>query len=311
MLIWRTAREVCELEPDEPDFIIRGLIVKGAISLVTAKIKTGKTTFVGASIRAMLAGQLFIERDTQPAKVLWCTEEGPRTFSTMLRRVGLEDETEIKIAHRGEVPRSMSWLDTVLEIAITAEAEEVGLIIIDTLPRWAKIPPDKENDPGAAALAMEPLEILRDKGFAVMPIFHDRKSGGDVEDATRGSSAFGGAADILVGLSHPRVNGHPNRRTLNVVGRLDMPEEMVIDYAGGTYKLQDNDGLSVEALTAELAIGALLRKGPLTRPQILKAVDAAASTIDRALRRMKDAGRVVVTGRGVRGAPDTYTFCTV
>ena len=50
---------------------------------------------------------------------------------------------------------------------------------------------------------MQPLQqAAAAEGLGVLVSQHERKSGGEVEDSGRGSSAFAGAADIEIGRAH-------------------------------------------------------------------------------------------------------------
>ena len=64
---------------------------------------------------------------------------------------------------------------------------------------------EAEKDAGAAQAAMEPLtRAATEHGIGVLVGRHDRKGGGEVGESSRGSSAFGGEADILLQLRRVR-----------------------------------------------------------------------------------------------------------
>ena len=120
----------------------------------------------------------------------------------------------------------------VVDEAIT-KCREVGavLLVIDTLSMWAGLRGEDENASGAAAGAMEPVANAAAEGFAVLVARHERKSGGEVGDAGRGSSAFSGAVDVAITLR--RLEGDATAteaRRLDAVGRYDeTPETLVIE----------------------------------------------------------------------------------
>ena len=174
-----------------------GYLARGAITELDAKIKTGKTHFTCDLICAVLAGVDFLERRTSPTPVLYLTEERPATFRTALKRVGLDD-TDLHLAFRSNT--KVPWARMGQAVVARAKALGVGLVVIDTLSDWSGLEADKENDAGAALAAMRPLQEMAAAGLAVLVLRHERKSGGQVGESARGSSAFGGAADILLSL---------------------------------------------------------------------------------------------------------------
>lgn len=311
ILPFESAESVVQDEPDEPDYIIEQLLIRGAISALTAKIKAGKTTLLGASLRAIFSGEDLIGLRTKKARGIYCTEEGRKTFRSFLGRTGLEDTGgRLDILFLGKVPRNLPWIDTVREIAGYAMGTNADFVIFDTLTRWARIKPDQENDAGAAAAVMEPLEILRAAGIATLVVFHERKSGGDINDSARGSSAFGGAADILLQLKDPQTNGHPNRRVLTSVGRFDDPGEWTMDWQDGEYTLQDaEDGQVERNIVKKLIDNYLLSAGPIAQPALWEIFKTQTTdrTFRRALADMTKADLIVKTaGKGVKSDPYTW-----
>lgn len=312
MLEFISAEQLASEEPAEPDYIVEQLLIRGAITSFSAKIKAGKTTFIGAMLKAMFANQEHIGLDTQSAKVVYCTEEGRKTFRNFLKRTGLESTgNNLDVLFLGSVNRALPWPDVVAEILGHCLRVNAEVVIFDTLTRWARILPDQENDAGSAAQVMEPLEVLRKANLAVLGVFHDRKSGGDVSDSSRGSSAFGGAADILINLTNPFTNGHPNRRHLSMVGRFDDPAEWIIDWDKDQqeYIRRNEDGsLLVERNDMKMKVQLYLAQGPLNGPALAQVLgaDTADQTFRRAVKELVDDGKIVREGTGRRGNPYVY-----
>jgi hypothetical protein len=312
LLPFESADDIAAAEDEETDYIVEQLLIREAITSFSAKIKAGKTTFTGHMLRAIFNTESIIGLDTRPAKVLYCTEEGRKSFKAFLKRNGLTDTAgQLQVLFFGSVPKSMSWED--IANGVLGYALQVGatVVVFDTLTRWAKIKPDQENDAGAAAVVMTQLERLRNARLAVLAIFHERKSGGDVVDAGRGSSAFGGAADILLSLTNPGTNGHPNRRHLSMIGRFDDPAEWVMDLVDGHYMVQSDDGsMEIERGQMKSHIRQLLMERSLSGPDLYLAlgVDKSNSTMRRALDDLTKAGEVLKMGGGKKNEPFTYIY---
>ncbi|MBN1321155.1 MAG: AAA family ATPase [Thermoleophilia bacterium] len=228
------AVDFCREVPEEPDWILQGYVARGAITELDAKIKTGKTTFACDLVRAVLGGEEFIGRKTTPTPVLYLTEERESTFRAALGRVGLgeTDGLHLGFKHKMKFP----WKDMGRLVVARAKSLGIGLVVIDTLSDWSGLKADEENDAGAALEAMRPLQEMAAAGLAVLVLRHERKSGGDVGDSARGSSAFGGAADILLSLRRHPAGEKENRRILEAVGRLEgWAPKLIIEMRGGHY----------------------------------------------------------------------------
>jgi hypothetical protein len=294
---WLTAKEIGEQAPEVPNALVEELFICGAITELSAKIKAGKTTFTGAMLRAIFAGEPIIGLRTQRAPILYLTEEGPNTFRSMLWRAGLLDECDLHVLMRGSAPK-MPWPQLVKDVVLP-RAVEIGAmgIIVDTLSRWAGVKGDQENHAGAAAEAMEPLEDLRHEGMAVLTIHHDKKGdAGQMADASRGSSAWGGAGDVLAWFQNPNVNGHPNRRHMETLGRFNDPRMWVMDLFDGEYTLVSEGDPAVEGAKAYDGALRLLATQPFKPRQLQLALGTSQPTTQRALDKLLDEKKVKRTG---------------
>ncbi|MBN1631743.1 MAG: AAA family ATPase [Thermoleophilia bacterium] len=230
-----TALDFCQQVPEEPDWILEGYLARGAITELDAKIKTGKTHFTTDLVRTVLAGEEFIGRRTLLTPVLYLTEERETTFRAALTRVGLDQTDGLHLVFRHQI--SLPWKSVGRAAIARAKHHGIGLVVIDTLSDWSGLEADMENDAGAALAAMRPLQEMASAGLAVLVLRHERKSGGEVGDSARGSSAFGGAADILLSLKKDPAGGQDNRRILEAVGRLEgWAPKLIIEMAGGHYR---------------------------------------------------------------------------
>jgi hypothetical protein len=230
-----TLRELFERTPDEPEWLVRGLVARGSITELTAKIKQGKTTFVLAMIAALLASNDFLGLSTSRVPVLYLTEERPSTFTHACRRVGLDPSDDFHLLLRQDSPGDWAKVGTL--VLRETERLGVGLVVVDTLSDWAGLKADEENSSGAAHSAMRPLQAVAAKDVGVIVLRHEKKgTASDLADSSRGSSAFGGAADILLALRPGKGAGSGNRRQLISRGRYDdCPGELMLEMQDGEY----------------------------------------------------------------------------
>ena len=80
-----------------------------------------------------------------------------------------------------------------------------AMLVVDTLFKFAGIRGDGENASGEAVEAMGPLQLATSAGLSVAVIRHERKSGGNVGDSARVSSAFGGKPTLSSKFGGRRV----------------------------------------------------------------------------------------------------------
>ena len=294
-----TAAELASIEPERPDWILPGYIARGAVTELSAQIKAGKTTLLLAAVRAIVSGSPFLDRQTQAAPVVYLSEERGPTFRAALGRVGLLDSGDLHILFRSHV-HGRDWADVAAAATDAAVDLGAGLLITDTLSDWAGVRGDDENDAGRALEAMRPLHAAAAAGLAVVSVRHDRKSGGAVGESSRGSSAFGGAADVIISLRRTQGQGHENRRTLLAVGRFDdTPGELLVDLVDGRYvacgdarDVQHREAL--EWLRENLPMG---RDWAVTVPELVERAkdsdtDLSRSTLQRALGELVNSGEI-------------------
>jgi hypothetical protein len=232
-----TARQLATEIPAQPDWRIHGMSARGVITELTGKAKiAGKTTFLGHMARAKLDGKPFLGRATKPGPIVWLTEERGATFRQSLERAGLLDREDLHI---------LTWADTfgvdwpdVCRVAL-AHAHKVGAdtVIVDTLPSFAGLRGDDENSAGAAGEAMVPVQKIAADGLAVIVVRHDRRSGGEVGESGRGSTAFTGAVDIVLHIQRVGGQGRATVRQLDGIGRLDgIPDQLIIQLDADGYR---------------------------------------------------------------------------
>ncbi len=304
--IWVSARESCASTAVAPDWIIEGYVARGAITELSAKPKVGKTHFTLDAVRATLDGEDFLERPTLTVPVLYLTEEREATFTQALKRVGLDQTEDLSIIYRYAV-RGRSWPEIGAEVLAVALEIGAGLVVCDTLPDWASLSGDAENNSGAALEAMRPLQELAAAKLAVLVLRHERKSGGELGDAARGSSAFAGAADVLVTLRRRQGQAHPNQRELAAVGRFsDIPPRRYVELDGSDHYVDLGDDAAVARKEALRICWDLLPTSsdeavPMERLEAAAEGSCSRPTLVRVLREL-EAEQVVSKARGAGSA---------
>ncbi|MBV9600726.1 MAG: AAA family ATPase [Chloroflexi bacterium] len=310
-LSFHTARDVAQDGPEHVPWRVKPWIADGAITELDGKVKqAGKTTWLLAAIRASLDGEPFMGQPTGgKAPVVLLTEQGKQSLRAALRRAGLVDRDDLHILYWHEAS-GIPWPQVVDEAATMARQVGAQLLAVDTLSQFVGLHGDAENNSGDALSAVGPLQQVATRdGLAVVFTRHERKSGGDVGDSGRGSSAFAGAVDIVLSLRRAEGNSRPTLRVLHALSRFDeTPDRLVIELLHDRYAaLGEEDVLAVEV--AKTAVCDALPPTADTAKNLNELLEVAAvkrTVAQEALNQLVATGAVRRLGAGKRG--DRYRW---
>lgn len=312
LLPYRTPLEIATSTPEQPDWLVRGYVARQAITEVDGAIKrAGKTTWTTHLVRSVLHGEPFMGAETVESNVIYITEQSAGSFREALRRADLLDRgDELRLIFRRDI--RMPWEELIAQVAVDAKSDGYGLVVVDTLAKLAGI--REENDAGTAAAAMAPLQDAAHDGLAVIVNRHERKGSGEVGEAARGSSAFGGDVDIILSLRRPEGNQRPTLRELHSLSRYDeTPDRVVIDLTDEGYvMLGDVDsvaiGEAVRIVSDHLGQRFGWNESSMTRDELVDATELSRTTLSRALNQMEREDRLEVSGLGRKNNPRRYAL---
>jgi len=311
-LPFKTARQVAEETPAEVEWIARPWFAKGCITEIDGKIKAGgKTTWVSHAAGRIAVGEPFMGQPTTKTKILFLTEQPPTSFRKVLERANLEDQDDVVVLHWYDTA-GFEWPEVAQAAIAHAFAIGAGLLIIDTLGQFAGIKGDGENNAGAAQEAMKPLQEAAAKGLGVGFTRHERKGGGEVGEAGRGSSAFGGAVDIILSIRRAEGNTRPTVRVIESLSRFDeTPDKLVIELTEDGYRSLGD----ASAFAEKEAMAAIVDLLPTTEEKAmptadvldqLKDQDIKRTVANEALLKLANSRTIVKVGQGKRGNPFRY-----
>ena len=191
------------------------------------------------------------------------------------------------------------------------ECKRVGakLLVVDTLPQFAGLKGDSENNSGDALAAMGPLLKAAAEGIGIVLIRHERKSGGDVGDSGRGSSAFAGAVDIVLSLRRPEGNAKKTLRILYALSRFsETPAELLTELTDAGYiSLGDPHDAAVKAAKDSiLAVAPTSELEAADLKQLTESVEVPRATAQRAIKELVEERALTKLGEGKRGKPFKY-----
>ena len=260
--LFRTAADLAE-ESNAPEFVVKPYLLRGAVTDLVAKIKAGKTTF---ALGEMVAKAL------QQGPVVYLTEQPPASFRVALGRAQLLGRETLFILPSSAVI-GLEW--TAIARIAGQKCREINavLLAVDTLSHFAGLDGDSENDSGAALACMKPLQEIAATGPAVLTIRHERKSGGEIGDAGRGTSAFGGAADTLLALRRPEGHTRPTLRKIECVSRFEgLPSDSMYEFVDGRYEYRGTENDIAEREATDTLLARVLEGEPnaKTLPELIE-----------------------------------------
>jgi hypothetical protein len=310
-----TAKQLATADDAEIPWCWRGYIAYGALTELSGRAKAaGKSTLVLSLVSAIVGGRDFLGHATQRSPVLILTEQSRPSLREIIVRTGLGDREDVYFLSWHDT-RSKPWATVVEEAIEFAFGVDAGLVVVDTLPQFASIAGDAENDSGAALAALAPLQAAAAAfSIAILIVRHDRKGGGEVGESARGSSAFTGAVDVVLQLARQRDAGPgATVRILSALSRFsETPDELVIDLTDDGYAVLGHDAGSLAYDAARrLIVQIVADGGERTRKDIQDALAGLGDTTkptmrDAALNSLVNAGEITRSGKGVRGDPHLF-----
>lgn len=310
-MMFLSAKELAETTSEKPEWILEPYVTKGGITTIIGKIKAaGKTTLVTHACRSVVDGRSFLGYPTKKTGVMYLTEQTNESFRESLRRANLLDREDFVVSPWHST-KGMKWTDVVERAVEEAKKRSLGLLVVDTLSRFANLEGDSENNAGDALKAMKPLKYAAGEGLGVVIIGHERKSGGDVADAGRGSTAFGGEADIIVSIKRPEGNGRSTIREMHSLGRFDQtPEKLVVELTDKGYRALGSEAAVAEEEAEDAILGVLpyTEDEAITLDELLEEVKRSGVKRTVAQNALSKMLNIVVCriGKGVKGNPHRF-----
>jgi hypothetical protein len=300
-----TPAEIRDATPVEPEWIWQGFAARGSVTLLGGKPKCGKSTLILAAVDAITAGaSSFLGRTITGTPVVYVSEENTATLAHKLPA-----SPDVRILTRDNAWPKPDW--TELVSATVNEATDFGaeLVVIDTLAFWAAMAAEREKDAGAAQTVMQPILDAARLGIGFVIPVHQRKGGGDDGEGLRGSSAFAGAADIVIELERTT---YPRQRALLTLSRYpSTPGTLVVsrDPATGTWAVvgEAADRGDARMIADRQALLDVLNGGSaLTRTELQDEIGAPELQWHKTLDDLQHENLVARLGAGKKGDP--YRF---
>jgi hypothetical protein len=302
-----TPREIITAAGETPPWICEPWVARGGVTDVAGAAKlAGKTTLTMSMSGAALEGGYFMGRKADQSPVVYLSEQGNNIVKA-LRDAGISEDAEGLHIMPRRLTLDLRWPD-IVKVAVEKCLEtEARLLVVDTLPRFAGLEGDRENNAGDVMRAMSPLvNAAQEHDLGVWSIRHANHEG-----RGRGSTAFLHDVDIVITIRPPDATLPANVRVVEAHGRYDgIPARTNIEYKDGRYvdlgadsKVQSNRAR--DAALDALAGGSEIPSAELMN-RISKAAGTSIATANTVIGNLRDEGKIERLGGGVKGDPYRY-----
>lgn len=292
------------------NWVVDGLLLHGGTSIIAASPKVGKSSLLRQLVADIATGRPFLGRTTKQGTVLLLAledQEGP--VREHFRLLEVEPDCAIHLATRMPVEQSRPIEQLRKEILGLGD---VGLVVIDTLQRFACLQ-DTNDYSDVAAFMAEAAELAADTGTHITFAHHTKKRRGDDAAAnTLGSTAFVGGVDTAMEL-RVTPGGQRELRSSQRCGESMEPTLLVRDSETGMLSLSDSVQIIRERASQAKArdfkseILALVSLSPdIDRTSLLANIRGDAGLKQAALMELIEDGVVDRIGTGGKGSPFKY-----
>lgn len=211
--------------PEEPRWLVPGLLAPGWCLMVSSREKTGKGTLISYLLGAIEHGAetVFGDAADQRFTSLIFTEE---PIDSIAEKAKYQSMVESAYLFAWELPAEVTklsakdnkrWRATVDVLVNTAVDGGHKLLFLDNISRAAGI-----VEEGGVELTRA-VEIAADAakraGLTVIVDHHHRKSGGDMRDRSRGGTGTAGSVDVALSMDRGKTQAD-RKRDLVCVGRI-------------------------------------------------------------------------------------------
>jgi hypothetical protein len=308
ILRFRSGAEIAMATDERIEWIVPGFVVRGGITELGAKVKAGKTTLITKLVRAVAEGLDFLGKPTLKTPTVYLTEQPAISFRQAMERADLLGRDDFHVLLHNDT-RGMPWDHVAASAAKECGRVGASLLVVDTLPHFAGLKGDSENNSGDALAAMEPLLRAVADGIGVVLARHERKSGGDVGDSGRGSSAFAGAVDIVLSLRRPEGNTKKTLRVLQALSRFsETPAATLVELTESGYiSLGDPQEAALkEVKDSILTIAPNSESEAEDLKELTENANVPRATAQRAIKELAAEGALAKVGEGKKGKPFRY-----
>jgi hypothetical protein len=302
--------------PPVPDtqWLWRGYLAAGQLTLLTSPWKSGKTTLLSVLLARLQAGGQLLDLEVRPARALVLSEENLALWHMRHQRLALGEHVQVICQPFAGKPADEHWRALLEQSADHVGTEGGRLLVIDTVATL--MPAGVETNADCMVRALAPLRRLAEQGLAIWLMHHPYKGKARPGEWSRGSGSLPASVDIALEMHPFCADDLADRRRL-LLGwsrHEETPRRRLMEWTadGADYQVlaETSDGefdRGWSALRRVLSAG----EGPQTAAAILRHWPAdwpppSRATLHRWLARAVQRGWLCWEASNRRNAPYRY-----
>jgi hypothetical protein len=297
--------------PPSIDWIWRGFLAPGLLTLFTAQWKSGKTTLVAVLLSRLKAGGELLGLATRQARAVILSEESSILWQERQARLAFGPDIGVICKPFTRKPSFTQWNQLVHHAGHLLGPGGPRLLVIDTI--GTLFPSSAEMNADCMDRALDPLRRLAEKGVSNWLLHHPAKDRRAEGQAARGTGALPAEVEIVLEMKPlPDATPHDYVRVLHAFSRHEeTPRRLLFEWlpARRDYRLlteppDDDFARGWSALRLVFSASPV----PLARPAILDRWPPASAppsraTLARWLARAVELGLLICSGVGHRYDP--------
>jgi hypothetical protein len=300
--------------PPVIDWLWRGFLAPGELTLLTAQWKSGKTTLLSVLLSRLKAGGELLGLPTRASRAVILSEESPTLWHERQARLAFGPDIGVLCQPFTRKPSFAQWNQLVDHAGGLLGAGGPRLLVIDTIGML--FPSAAETNADCMDRALDPLRRLADKGVSTWLLHHPAKGRTGEGKAARGTGALPAEVEIVLEMK-PLLDATPHDyvRVLTTFSRHEeTPRRLLFEWlpAQRDYRLlteppDDDFARGWSALRLVFTASPM----PLGRPAIFERWPPAyappsRATLARWLARAVEHGLLLYSGAGHRYDPYLY-----
>jgi hypothetical protein len=234
--------------PPAPDtqWLWRGYLAAGQLTLLTSLWKSGKTTLLSVLLARLQAGGELLGLPVRPARALVLSEENLMLWHMRHQRLALGEHVQVICQPFAGKPTDSVWRALLEQSANLLGTQGGRLLVIDTVA--SLLPAGVETNADCMVRALAPLRRLAEQGLAIWLLHHPYKGKARPGEWSRGSGSLPASVDIALEMHLCGADDLADRRRL-LLGwsrHEETPRRLIIEWTadGADYQVlaETSDG---------------------------------------------------------------------
>jgi AAA domain len=269
----------------EMNWLWRGYLAPGQLTLLTSLWKSGKTTLLSLLLSRLKEDGELLGLPVRPARALVLSEESTDLWQRRRQRLVFGAHTDLISRPFAGKPSDADWRALIDHAGNVLGTEGGRLLVIDTVATL--MPSGVETNADCMVRALAPLRRLAEQGIAVWLMHHPHKGKSRAGQWARGTGSLPASVDIVVEMHAFRPDDPDDRRRwlLGHSRHEETPRRLLIEWTadGADYRVL-TDPPDEDFERGWSAIRRVLSAGeaPQTAAEILRAWPATSAPPSRA-----------------------------